>query len=161
MGKYGMMGLLDNIVKLNLVKYLHGVTNGLGAIGEKSSHLIFAFEVFLKGVTHTVGLTEFFASIQADENIVSWGIVGHYKMNIVGGNALYAGFHRKFSYSPIHLELIFIYLVVDSGFARLMKHEFKIEIIAKYFLVLVNKPFSAFHIAVQDCLWDFASKAGT
>ena len=120
----GHDGCVVDGVELHLVTYLHRVGQGLGDMSEDFVHLGRRLHPLLLGVEHTGGVVEVLARGEADEAVVSLGMLFVYEVHVVGAHQTDAIFLAVFDKLLVHLQLQFVRFVVGTRYGSLVQLQF-------------------------------------
>ena len=127
-------GMVDG-VELHLIAYLHRVGQCLGNVPEDFVHLGRRLHPLLLGVEHTGGVVEVLARGEADEAVVSLGMLFVYEVHVVGAHQTDAIFLAVFDKLLVHLQLQFVRLVVGTRYGSFVQLQFQIVVFTENALV--------------------------
>ena len=94
-------------IAFNFVQNLHRVGDGLRMFREQGQHLFFTLQVLLLGVAEAVRFVYESVCGKADEPVMGRPVLLAHKVNVIGGNYLYAVFLCQLEYYLCVLLLLF------------------------------------------------------
>ena len=142
--------LIVEFVLLDLSYDFGYVIDSFGQIGEHRSHLLFALEILLFGISDPGRIVNIFAGIQTDKPIMRLRIPGTGEVDIVGGYYLDIEFCREL-FNPLNSCLLFREnLPVAVRFISLVPLYLQIKIVAKNVQITFKSLFGRQHVAVYQ-----------
>ena len=147
-------------VDLHLVKYLVGVLQRLGDVGEQLVHLLLRLEPLLLAVEHHVLVGEFFARRDADESLMGIGILLVDEVAVVGADELDVQFAGKLDQRVVDQALLLVGLMVGASYGRLVALQLQIVVVAEHALEPLDRLTRLIHLTAHDHLRHLAAQAG-
>ena len=145
-------------VALDLIAYLDSVTQSLGDILEDGVHLLTGLHPLLLGVEHTFWVIQILTRREADEAVVSLGIILINEVDIVGADQLNTQSLRELLEMLIDDKLQLISLVVGTLDGSLMELKLKIVVIAKEVTIPLDTLLGSSQVALSDEFWNLATQ---
>ena len=154
-GKIGHNRRVVNTVELHLIQHLQRIGQGFGYVGKDFIHLSLRLEPLLLGIKHSFRIVKVAGSTEADEAVVSFGIVFVNEVYVVGTHDFDIIFLCQFKDDSIGLLLKWERLAVGTliRISHLMALDFKVIIIAEDALIPLYSFLCTFDVAFQDQAW--------
>ena len=143
----------------DLVNQPGHIADSLRYVAEDRSHLLLALEIFLPGIPEAVGIVNVLGGVEADQTVVSFGILGVYEMHVVGGNDLHIVFFGKFPDAFYYLLLFRENRSVGFRIVGLVSLDFKVEVLAEQPDVLLQNLLCRSHRSVEYLIRDLPGQA--
>ena len=155
----GHDGCVVDGVELHLIAYLHRVGQCLGDVAEDFVHLGRRLHPLLLGVEHAGGVVKVLARGEADESVVSLGMLFVHEVHVVGAHQSYAIFLAVFDELLVHLQLQLVRLVIGTRYGSLVQLQFQVIVFAENALVPLYGFFGIGEHASGNLLGHFATEA--
>ena len=133
--KNGHQRIGVQFVFLDFIGDLLGVFDGFGQIREKVDHFLGGFKPFLTGIPHPGRIVDVFPGVQADQQIMGFGIFFIEKMYVVGSDKFDIQFSGYFDFLLNTALLIVVNLGSLFGIRCRMAHHFQVIIFAEQIFV--------------------------
>ncbi len=130
------------------------------AFAENRNHFGCGFQPFLLGVEHAFRVIQVFARREANQSVVSLGIVFVDEMNVVRTNRTDIVLFSQLAQMFVDLELHGVGLVIGPFDGRLVKLKFQIVIISEQIFVPANGFFRLVEIVGRNSARHFAGQTG-
>ena len=122
-------------------------------------HFRLRFEILLFGVSHTVRVFVVGTCTDAEQYVVRFGVVSFLEVNVVGANEFHtlSLCHRNEHLVHFFLKLEGLAVSNRVWVFHLVALEFKVEVVAKHFVVPSARLFCSSNITSQNLLRNFAT----
>ena len=136
-----------------------GVGKCLGNVFEEEIHLGSCLEPFLLAIAHAIGVVQVFAGREAEEQVVSLGIIFVEEVRVVGADELYAVLFRQIDEDRIDAFLYLVSVTIGNlcRVDYLVPLQLDVIVVAPNVMEPLDGFFCALDVAVLDLLGNFAT----